>query len=131
MPRMQRLFSMFPTGWPGLAVLLLRVALCAMLVQSILEIPASSTSPWIILAVWAVALGIFLGFITPLVSVLAVASELAAWHLSGGTLQAIHICAILVAAALAMLGPGAYSLDARLFGRRHVIFSSRDKSDDN
>jgi hypothetical protein len=128
---MQRLFSMFPTGWPGLAVLLLRVALCAMLVQSTLEIPASSTSTWITLAVSAVALVICLGFITPLASVLAVASELAAWHLSGGNLQAIHICAILVAAALAMLGPGAYSLDARLFGRRHVIFSSRDKPDDN
>jgi hypothetical protein len=29
-----------------------------------------------------------------------------------------------------MLGPGAYSLDARLFGRRQVILRSGDSSDD-
>ena len=34
---------------------------------------------------------------------------------------------ILVAAALGLLGPGAYSLDARMFGRRLVV-SSSDKT---
>ncbi len=33
------------------------------------------------------------------------------------------LCVAAVAAALVLLGPGALSLDARLFGRREIIFS--------
>ena len=31
----------------------------------------------------------------------------------------------IVAAALAMIGPGAWSIDARLFGRKHIHLSGR------
>jgi len=37
----------------------------------------------------------------------------------------IYVFMILDAAALALLGPGAYSVDARLFGRRVTIVASR------
>jgi hypothetical protein len=37
------------------------------------------------------------------------------------------IISILNSAALGMLGPGAYSLDARIFGRRIVNFSVHHK----
>jgi hypothetical protein len=37
----------------------------------------------------------------------------------------ICIFCILDAAALALLGPGAYSLDARLFGRRVTVVTPR------
>jgi uncharacterized membrane protein YphA (DoxX/SURF4 family) len=32
----------------------------------------------------------------------------------------------IVAIAIVLLGPGAYSIDARLFGRREIVFSTRD-----
>jgi hypothetical protein len=33
------------------------------------------------------------------------------------------------AAALALLGPGAFSIDCRLFGRREIFIPARDRSD--
>jgi hypothetical protein len=39
------------------------------------------------------------------------------------------VFSIVATAALGLLGPGAYSLDARMFGRRRVILSTDDSSD--
>jgi hypothetical protein len=38
----------------------------------------------------------------------------------------VHICAVLDATAMMFLGPGAYSLDARLFGRKRIVLPPRD-----
>lgn len=127
---MQRLFSMFPTGWPGVALLLLRVALAATLLHGVLSLPVNLDSPWILFALSATAIALCVGYLTPVAAAVSVVMELAAWPLGPGAVAAMHVCAILVALALAMLGPGAYSMDARLFGRRRVIFSSRDDTED-
>lgn len=129
MPQMQRLFSMFPTGWPGIALLLLRLALAAMLFPGALGLPAHLESFWVLTGLALVAIALCAGLLTPVAAVLCVAAELAAWQLSGTGLSALHICAILVAIALAMLGPGGYSWDARLFGRRKIVFASRRDAD--
>jgi uncharacterized membrane protein YphA (DoxX/SURF4 family) len=82
------------------------------------------------LAVWSIeaAAGVLLliGFLTPAVSALLAAGGL--WlacfpPVEPGVLGArlAILLGAIVAAALAMLGPGAYSLDARLFGRREII----------
>lgn len=128
MPGMQRLFSMFPTGSPGIALLLLRFALAATMLNGLPE-PAGPESPWVVASTWVVVIALCAGFLTPLTALLSVAIELAVWRLTGA-LEAIHVCAILVALALTMLGPGSYSMDARLFGRRQVIFSTSDNKGD-
>jgi hypothetical protein len=130
MPSMQRLFSMFPTGRPGIALLLLRTALSVMLLEDALGRLANQDSPWLLLPLGAVAIALCVGFLTPITSLLCVAFEAAAWRVAGGALEAVHVCAILNGAALAMLGPGAYSLDARLFGRRQVIFPPGEDAED-
>ncbi|MGC4051237.1 MAG: hypothetical protein QM757_17895 [Paludibaculum sp.] len=71
--------------------------------------------------------GIFLlaGLWTPISA--AVTAMLELWIASrsndGG---AEHFLAAAIAAGLTMLGPGAWSVDARLFGRRRISFSKHD-----
>lgn len=127
--RMQRLFSAFPTGQPGIALFVLRVALSVLLLDGVLGPLGRLDSSWVLLTPWAVALGLWLGFLTPVVAALCILIEVSIWLSSAGALQAIHICAALDAFALTLLGPGAYSLDARLFGRRKIIFPPDDGSE--
>ena len=131
MPRMQRLFSMFPRGWPGVALLLLRSALGTTLLTGMTGPLAISDSTWMVPILATVAGALFAGFLTPIASALCVVLELSALHLSNDGPVAIHLCAVLVAAAIAMMGPGGYSVDARLFGRHRIVFSSRDDADDD
>jgi uncharacterized membrane protein YphA (DoxX/SURF4 family) len=71
----------------------------------------------------AAAAGIFLlaGLWTPAVAVLIVLNELSI-ALSFSSAQPgntwIHVFLAVIAAGLAMLGPGAWSMDARLYGRK-------------
>ena len=118
---------MFPAGWPGVALLLLRLAVAFTLMRGASELATVIQFPLAlaILAPMATALGV--GLMTPIVAILCAFVEGAAWHYLGGAVGAVHVCALLVAVAIAMLGPGAYSADARLFGRRKVVFSRRDR----
>jgi uncharacterized membrane protein YphA (DoxX/SURF4 family) len=72
------------------------------------------------------------GFLTPALGTLAVLTNLgtatmrvALGHTGSleGELSRILLAAI--AAALALLGPGAFSFDARLFGRREIVVPRR------
>ena len=121
---MQRLFSTFPSGWPGAALLLLRgsVALAVLL-------PACSQrqvlpSP-VLLALILLSAILCAGFLTPVVAVLAAAVHLVAAVNSGMGNEGATVVAIVDALALALLGPGAYSIDARRFGRRLVELPRR------
>ena len=118
---MQRLFSTFPNGLPGVGLVLLRVATAVPLVRAGL-LTASSPAPVIVDVVTAAAaLLLLLGVWTPIVGgVVAVAEfRLALLHISD---PATFFHFGVLAAALAMIGPGAYSVDARLFGRKHLEF---------
>ena len=121
---------MFPTGRPGIALLLLRVALGAMLLVGAPGRLVNPDFPWILVPLWAVVIALCVGLCTPAACLLCVAFEAAAWSCGGGAIEeASHACAILIGVALAMLGPGGYSLDAKLFGRRQVIFPPGDDVD--
>jgi uncharacterized membrane protein YphA (DoxX/SURF4 family) len=137
---LQRLFSTFPGSWPGVALLLLRaiVGLTA-ISQGLLYVSrggrgaAAALLSGVLLAISGACL--LIGLLTPIVSVLAglicsgsAMSLLAppAGNLLNGTLVSLEM--IVMAAAIALLGPGAFSLDARLFGRREILIppSSRE-----
>jgi hypothetical protein len=71
------------------------------------------------------------GFVTPVMSVVtavAAVAEIAA----GPNAQGLVVGGVLLldAAALGLLGPGAYSIDARLFGRRVTVLPARSDPDE-
>jgi hypothetical protein len=128
--RLQRLFSSFPEGWPGIGLIFLRltvavnIIICA--IDALVRTNSHAIGAWAVgsLAI-AVGAAIFVGFLTPAASAVAtvgylmtgVSPSLANSHISAIT--AFNLAAI--SAALVLLGPGAFSLDARLFGRREII----------
>jgi putative oxidoreductase len=111
---LQRLFSSFADGWPGLGLLLQRlVAGVALFYCGITYIK----TPEIIGAVGGTLL--LIGLWTPLAGALVAIVEL--WiALAGGGNPSIPIILAALGASLAMVGPGAWSIDARLFGRKHI-----------
>ena len=126
--RMQRLFSVFPGGWPGVGLLLLRLSVAAACLQAYIRCETHST--WFLFALIPMSACLCAGALTPVAALLALALQLTAVALwvNGAYLVVITI---LDASALALLGPGAYSLDALRFGRRVILAESwRDRDSD-
>ena len=124
---MQRLFSMFADGWPGLGLLLQRLVLGGALLHfGIASLTDRSNLALRVPSFLEAAAGIFLiaGLWTPVAGALAAVVQV--WILFLGTSNPwASIILATLAATLAMLGPGAWSVDARLFGRKHMEIPSR------
>jgi len=120
----QRLFSTFPCGLPGVGLVLLRAAVAIPLVHAGV-LTAASPSPVILEVVTAgAAILLLIGLWTPLAGVLIAVAQLglAAAH-PAEPRTFVHFAAL--GTALAMLGPGGCSLDARLFGRKQIQIPGR------
>ena len=119
---------MFPRGGPGLGLLLLRVATAAMFVLNVTH-RFNFSSPalyWVVVSLIAViSLSLCLGFLTPILAVIACATAVANLFLGDQAGDFVFILRILTSAALFFLGPGAYSVDAKLFGLRVTVVPPR------
>jgi putative oxidoreductase len=119
---LQRLFSTFANGWPGVGLFLQRILTAILLVRfGIIELTGESFSPAMIPQVIAAFAGILLlvGLWTPIVGILVALIEL--WFaFATGSDPWISIALATLGGTIAMIGPGAWSIDARLFGRRHI-----------
>ena len=119
---MQRLFSNFADGWPGGGILLLRLLVGGALIDR--GIGATSAQPRIGLAlqIAGAAAGLFVlgGLWTPVVGLLAGAVEAWLAFTQPGT-QSVAMMLAVLAICLAMIGPGAWSIDARLYGRKQIL----------
>jgi uncharacterized membrane protein YphA (DoxX/SURF4 family) len=138
--KLQKLFSAFPAGWPGLGLILLRIAVAlGAITQGLNALPAPGGPALIVrfLGILAIIGGLFIlaGFLTPVAGAAAMIGFLAMGiarllntdaHPHGDAILALHLA--VMSLALVLLGPGAISLDARLFGRREIIISESRRS---
>ena len=119
---MQRLFSTFPNGRPGAGLLLLRLAVGASLIME--RIPAIGVIPQsfgfeVRVALVCVGVSLLCGLWTPVMgSIAALIELLIAFSQSGDS--ATHILLAVLSVSLALLGPGAWSVDAHIFGRKRI-----------
>jgi uncharacterized membrane protein YphA (DoxX/SURF4 family) len=119
---LQRLFATFPEGWPGGGLLLVRaVAAIPVVLQGIQGLLTAHLQTGGILELVAACFAalLLLGLWTPVAGVLMAVAELCL-VLSHASDPWMHIRLGALGAALAMLGPGALSVDARLFGRKRI-----------
>ena len=124
--RVQRLYSMFPAGAPGAALLLLRVT--AAIVFALLVWNSEAVGPArfrFSVCVLAAAL-ICLGLFTPICSVIFGLIEGITMSAEWRTQSKLVVLWLPVSLCIALLGPGAFSLDARLFGRKRIRPSAED-----
>ena len=112
------LLSAFPAGAAGVALLLLRVSAALLLLAAPVAFGAFPVWAWI--GPGLVGAALVFGFLARIgAAIVALVAAIAA------TVAAESLCWLFAlhaidAFALALLGPGAYSIDARVYGRRVI-----------
>ena len=131
--QLHRLFSAFPAGLPGVGLLLLRVVVgAALIAHGVLCLVSSERVTLVISVSFAIlvlsGITLLIGFLTPILSLLAGFESLGitfSWFplqlLSPIESKLALAPIIAISAAIALLGPGAFSLDARLFGWKEIV----------
>jgi putative oxidoreductase len=133
---LHRLFSTFADGLPGIGLLLLRLltavallyfSITGVLASLALATPALAT---VALQMFVIGAGMLLlvGLWTPVAGTLAAIAKVSiacSRFLSHSGDAWTPLAMAVLGAILAMVGPGAWSVDARLFGRKHIDFPER------
>ena len=122
---MQRLFSMFLRGGPGFALLLLRSSVAATLILSLAGGPRPSLFPLLFAGALFVSIALAIGILTPVVSSIVCVYAILGL-LIGLRFDWLVVSLFLNSIVLALLGPGAYSLDARLYGLKVMVVPPSD-----
>jgi putative oxidoreductase len=119
---LRRLFSTFARGWPGIGLLVLRVVLGIALIWRAVERLSGDPSTHItLLAMLGIGAGLLLlmGLWTPVAATLVAALQVwkICWKFGDPW---IYVLLGTIAVAVAMLGPGLWSVDARIYGWKRI-----------
>ena len=123
---------MFPQGGPGIGLLLLRIAAAGMFALNLtqgLNLSTNALHLLIATLLLIVCTGLLLGFLTPFLTIVAGAVALINLFVTDQATNVVYILRVLISSALFFLGPGAYSIDARLFGLRVAVVPPRKSKD--
>jgi uncharacterized membrane protein YphA (DoxX/SURF4 family) len=123
--RVQRLFATFPDGQPGAALLLLRLSLAGVLAFHGSAYWPAQPPFWSTVISSGVGILLAIGLFTPFAAIGGAAVGVIVLFLCRGCDPLTGAFVVIVMAALGMLGAGAYSLDARMYGRREVVVPTR------
>jgi hypothetical protein len=103
-------------------LLLLRLLVGVTLIaQSVTQVRSSelSAAGWIFTVLVVLNAGcLLLGFVTPVAAVITGLASVAVFNLD----------IVVLSTAIALLGPGAFSIDARMFGRREILIPNASRS---
>jgi hypothetical protein len=111
--------ALFPAGFVGGGLLLLRLSVAI----SLLLLTGLDSANWCQFLAILGAIGLCAGLQTRGLAALSLAAPLLALVPALAPLTVVHV---IDAVALALAGPGAWSADAIMFGRRKVILPDRD-----
>ena len=118
---------MFPQGGPGIGLLLLRLAAAGMFALNVthrFNFSSNALYWFVVLLIGVISFGLLVGFLTPILAIIACVAAITNLLLADQPVN-VYILRILTSAALFLLGPGAYSVDARLFGLRVTVIPPR------
>jgi hypothetical protein len=119
-PSVQRLFSMFPAGTPGAGLLLLRLCVAGMLLRTAMLRPTAPLPFWAVAIVIVLAISLCLGAFIHFGCIASLLTQIAAMFLGIEQDRLELAFSLCIISALFLLGPGAYSVDCYLFGRRLI-----------
>jgi putative oxidoreductase len=127
---LRRLYSTFASGWPGIGVLLMRLVVGSVLVvragAQLWSDPPFETT---FISASRAGSGLLLvaGLWTPLAGTVVAVTEISQ-ILTVDADPVVRLLAGTIGGALAMLGPGRWSVDARLFGWKRIEAPPRRSS---
>jgi hypothetical protein len=120
---MRRILSTYPAGEAGIALLLLRISLVLLVMECLTRCFVPNRAG--LLLTDLAALAILLGYGTRVLAALCALAALVLAFVEGEGTRTLLLSQALEASALAVIGPGALSVDARLCGGRTIVVSDQ------